>query len=264
MDLIGARPLALVTRPEPQASSWVEALAERGHAALALPLLEIAPAADPAAARAVWQALEPGDVLMFVSPAAAASFFGSLSGPSPWPSGALAAATGPGTVQSLMKAGVPREAIVAPPADAAQFDSEALWACLSAEPWAGRRVWIVRGEGGRDWLASRWAEAGAQVAFLETYQRREPVWSEAQAASAQAAVAAPESAVWLISSSESLKPLARLLPEARWSLCCAWVSHPRIAEAALTFGFGRALLIRPGVAAVVEALEADPTIRRPW
>ena len=43
---------------------------------------------------------------------------------------------------------------------------EHLWSLLAAMPWRGRHVAVVRGEEGRDWLASQWQEAGADVRFV--------------------------------------------------------------------------------------------------
>jgi uroporphyrinogen-III synthase len=148
------------------------------------------------------------------------------------------------------------------------LDSEALWECLKGEAWAGRKVCIVRGEGGRDWLATQWAQAGAELSFLEAYRRCDPEWRADQWAVARSAAASPESAVWLLSSSESLGPLHRLLPGRDWSTARAWASHPRIGAAAEAFGFGQVHLLQPGLPAVVEAVlgavGANSTIAPSW
>ncbi|MFN6997804.1 MAG: hypothetical protein ACK4PH_26745 [Aquincola tertiaricarbonis] len=46
------RPTVVVTRPREQAAAWVEALGAAGWPVVALPLIEIAPAVEPAAASA--------------------------------------------------------------------------------------------------------------------------------------------------------------------------------------------------------------------
>ena len=67
--------LALVTRPEPQASTWAQALRDAGLQAQALPLIGITPPADTAAVESIWMHLHQFRALMFVSPAAADWFF---------------------------------------------------------------------------------------------------------------------------------------------------------------------------------------------
>lgn len=254
-----AGPLAIVTRPEPQASQWVSKLRAQGVPARALPLLEISPAPDAAAVRAALAPLTAGDAVMFVSPNAASACLaclggltdaGALAGAWPWPPGLLAAATGPGTVAVLRQHGVPAEAIVAPAADAAQFDSEHLWQQLRQRPWAGRRALIVRGDGGRDWLADTWREAGAQLSFVQAYARSAPVWTAEQRAVRDQALAEPDSAVWLLSSSEAVDHLPGLAPGADWSGATAVASHPRIAERAWALGFGRVFDVKPTAEAV--------------
>lgn len=244
--------LALITRPQPQATQWVGKLAALGLHAVALPLLEIAPAPQPEMVRAAAAQWVAGDLVMFVSPNAAAQCMACLGGNWPWPSGVQAAATGPGTVAVLKAAGVPAECIVAPDADAAQFDSEHLWLKLQAQGWQGRRAWVVRGDGGRDWLAQTLQSAGAEVQFVQAYSRARPQWSAAQLAVLAQAVAKPEAHVWLLSSSEALDHLLALAPEVAWSRSVALASHPRIAQRARDLGFGRVDEILPTPEAVAQ------------
>ncbi|HSI57881.1 MAG TPA: uroporphyrinogen-III synthase [Ideonella sp.] len=256
----GEGPLALVTRPEPQAGQWVSKLRARGLRAEALPLITIVAAPDPDAVRAMYRCVAAAAIaaeqplVMFVSPNAAARFFECLAGLPGWPAGALAAATGPGTVAALRSAGVPGEAIVAPAAQAAQFDSEALWQLLREQPWAGRPVWIVRGDGGRDWFAETLRASGAQVAFVQGYARRGPQLGGPQQALLAQALAQPQTVRWLLSSSESVGHLGALAPGADWAAATALASHPRIAESARALGFGRVIELRPTVEAVVAAM----------
>jgi len=252
-----AQPLILVTRPEPQAGQWVTQLRDLGLQAGALPLLAIGPAPDPALLQATFQALRPGTLLMFVSPNAALRFFDALPTGARWPDGVLAAATGPGTVAALRAAGLVEGRIVAPAADSAQFDSEALWADLKAQDWRGRQVWVVRGEGGRDWLARTLAEAGAEVQFLQSYSRIAPDWTDTQRALLERAAARPDSVRWLLSSSEALDALRLSACGADWAASTAWATHPRIAGHARRFGFGRVVELRPTLDAVAAALGAE-------
>jgi uroporphyrinogen-III synthase len=255
---------AVVTRPEPQALAWCEQLAALGVQARALPLMAIAPAPDREALARWFATLAEGppraaSLVMFVSPNAAQCFVDALPAGWQWPAGLLAGATGPGTVAVLAASRVPPALIISPGADAAQFDSEHLWAQLRGRAaWAGGRVGIVRGDGGRDWLADRLRDAGAEVEFVQAYARRPPEWTELQRRVLADAQAQPQAVAWLMSSSEATDHLVALVPGADWTGALALASHPRIAEAARRLGFGRVIDIRPTPQAVADALRAHP------
>lgn len=254
---------ALVTRPRAQGAAWQQRLIALGVEAELLPLIGIAPAPDPAALREWFATLadEPAALIMFVSPNAASGLFDSQPAGWCWPDGTLAAATGPGTVAVLRAAGVPEALIVAPPEHAAQFDSETLWTVLeSRRSWEGTRVAVVRGDGGRDWLATQLRAAGADVEFVQSYARRAPELNADERQLLQRALADPARFAWLLSSSEAVDHLQALTPAADWSTSLALASHPRIAESARRHGFGQVIEVRPTLAAVVEALG---TLRAP-
>lgn len=244
----------IVTRPQPQADDWVAQLQALGVDAAALPLLAIGDAPDPAAVTAAWRGLARHALAMFVSPSAVERFFARRPSGLAWPPGTIAGSTGPGTARALQAAGVPASCIATPPADAPRFDSEALWAVLQdRRDWRGASALVVRGEGGRDWLAERLREAGATVAFVEAYRRGAPALDDEQARLLAAARADPAAHGWLFSSSEGVGQLAGLAPGADWSAAPAWATHPRIAEAARAAGFARVVLVAPAPVAVAEA-----------
>ena len=164
----------LVTRPAAQAREWVERLRAHGLDAEALPLIGIEPAADAKTLREAWVALDKRQLAVFVSPNAVEQFFALRPAGMAWPAATRAASPGPGTTRVLLQLGVPRDCLVEPAPDAAQFDSESLWAELAPLPWQGTRVLIVRGDGGRGWLAERLRGAGAEVQMLAAYRRGGP------------------------------------------------------------------------------------------
>lgn len=255
----------LVTRPAHDAQRWLRALSGRGLLAVALPLIDIAPAADARALQAAWRMLPQYLALMFVSANAVAHFFAARpvdvdvwgaagqTDPRAW-------ATGPGTRQALLDAGVAAEHIDAVAADAQRFDSEALWALTGASVRPGGRVLIVRGaddagrSAGRDWFAQRVAAAGAKAEFVVAYQRRLPRWTDAERA--LASQAARDGSVWLFSSSQAIGHLRRLLPAQRWDAARAVVTHPRIAQAARDAGFGVVCESRPALDDVIASIES--------
>jgi uroporphyrinogen-III synthase len=253
--------LLIVTRPPAQAAAWVRQLQALGQTAQALPLIDIAAVTDAAPLRAAWQGLAGKALVMFVSANAVAHFFALAPAAVVWPAGTRAGSTGPGTSAALRAAGVPEACLVEPALDAPNFDSEALWARLAAQDWAGRHALVVRGEDGRDWLAETLRERGAKVDFVAAYRRCRPVLKAAEQALLDSSLADPAACVWLLSSSEAVANLRALAPAADWSRSSAIASHPRIAESARGLGFGRVELAAPTPAAVVARLAAWPSIQ---
>jgi uroporphyrinogen-III synthase len=249
----------IVTRPAAQAQAWVRDLRERGLDALALPLIAIGAAADPQLVRGAWETLAQHSLVVFVSPNAVEQFFAAAPDGAHWPAGTLAGSPGPGTTRELRARVVPSAAIVEPAADAPQFDSEALWAQLSARPWQGRSALIVRGDGGRDWLADTLRGAGARVELLAAYRRVASKPDAAQRALLCAAVDAPAEHLWLFSSSEAIDRLAAMRPDldaGAWRHAHAVATHPRIAERARLLGIGAVHASRPGIDDVTACIQS--------
>ena len=185
----------LVTRPRDQAERWLTRLRAKGVDAQALPLIAIGPPGDDAPLREAWARLADCGFVMFVSVNAVAGLFAVRPPGAAWPAATLAGCTGPGTSAALHAHGVPAACIAEPPPEAAQFDSEALWHVIGARPWRGVRAIVVRGEGGRDWLAEQLAAQGAQVTFVEAYRRSLPVLGDDERALLQQAGNDPAQAV---------------------------------------------------------------------
>lgn len=243
----------LVTRPLAQAAPWIEVLRARGVDAHALPLIGIAPVADPAPVQRAWRGLASYALAVFVSPSAVASFFALRPDGAPWPDGLRAATPGPGSAAALREAGVLH--VIEPDPHAARFDSEGLWAELEGEAWGGRRVLVVRGDGGREWLAERLRERGADVRFVQAYRRTLPALDDGARTVLADALAHPQSCVWHFSSAQAIDHLAQLAPEADWSRSVALASHPRIAARARAAGFGTVREVAPTPGAVAAALQ---------
>jgi uroporphyrinogen-III synthase len=246
----------LVTRPAAQAAEWVAQLTARGIDAAALPLIGIATPRDTAAVTAAWQALAGQALVVFVSPNAVEQFFALRPEGLAWPAGVAAGSPGPGTTQALVARGVPSAAVVAPADDAAQFDSESLWARLSTRDWSGARVTIVRGDGGRDWLAETLRSRGADIAFVTAYRRVPPQPGADEQALLRQATAHPERHLWFFSSSEAIDHLDGLVPAADRQGAAALATHPRIAERASRAGFGAVHECRPTLDAVAACIQS--------
>jgi uroporphyrinogen-III synthase len=173
----------IVTRVQPQARQWADRFEACGRDALVLPLIEVRGLADATAVRAAWLNLSNYKAAMFVSRHAVDYFFQAKPAPAHGEH-ALSAmtprwwATGPGTAHALLAHGVATPSLDTPPEQAGQFDSEALWRQVHPQVQPGDRVLIVRGDSvtpdgrslvdndqgvGREWLAERLRQSGAQV-----------------------------------------------------------------------------------------------------
>lgn len=262
-------PRVIVTRPEREAQQWVAALQARGIDAQALPLIAISAPAD-AGALAAARANVPGyRTIMVVSSNAAQHFFDSktaqtLSGQAPAAIKTRVWSPGPGTARTLQALGVDAARIDTPAPDAAQFDSESLWEQVHGQIGPGDRVLIVRGteagaaeQGtGRDWLAQQIQAAGGQVDFVVAYTRGAPRWTEAQRQAALQATV--DGSLWLLSSSQALENLCAALSGQSWQQSRALATHPRIAQAAHSKGFGSVRECRPAIDDVVASIESAP------
>ena len=264
----------IVTRPMHEAKAWADALHDKGHDVQVWPLIDIAPPHDLAPVHHAWQQWRTWHAVMFVSAQAVRLFFAQRpdkQGDGDNPAADLFAAppqpeprcwaTGLGTQRALLQAGVPASRIDAPDATSTQFDSETLWQRVHTEVAPGQSVLIVRGSdaaqpgvgAGRDWLGEQLQAKGVSVHWVAAYERRPPVWPDAQRA--QAIAATQDGSIWLLSSSQALQHLQQLLPDATWHTACALVTHPRIAQAAQNLGFGRVMQARPVLADVLASLE---------
>jgi len=249
----------LVTRPAAQAADWVEQLRHEAIDAVALPLIGIAPVADPTALHRAWHGLAQQRLIVFVSPNAAEQFFAQRPPGALWPAALLAGSPGPGTTRVLIGLGVPAACVVEPAADAAQFDSESLWLQLRDHDWRGANVLIVRGDGGREWLAQTLQEAGAAVAHVAAYRRVAPVFDASALALLRAALDRPAAHLWFFSSSEAIDNLvaAPAVAAAAWAQALAIATHPRIAARARQAGFARVVEARPSLPAVVACIQSS-------
>lgn len=265
-----AKPSVVVTRPHKEAGPWVERLTQQGFHAIAVPLIEIAPAPDTAPLVQAWAHIDDFDAIMFVSGNAVSQFFASKpkAVPQPFastPSRPRAMVTGPGSYAALLACGADPQAIDAPALDGGQFDSEALWQQVRSQVRPGFRVLVVRGDSavagvnvegiGRDWFAQQLTQAGGQCAFVVAYQRVAPVWSLEE--KTRISAAATDGSFWLLSSTEALGNLIASLPGQDWQHAKAVATHPRIAKAAQAAGFGTVLESRPLIQEVIASIESS-------
>ncbi|MDP5239353.1 uroporphyrinogen-III synthase [Uliginosibacterium sp. 31-16] len=154
----------VTTRPAGQADGLAGELSMLGAEVLNFPVIGIA-AADPAPLQAL--NLADFQLAFFVSPNAVEQAF-RIRPFEDWPAALLLATVGPASARALALQGCP--VVISP---GSGFDSESVLALpeFSAEALAGKRVLLLRGDGGRELLADTLRERGAQVVQVSCYRR---------------------------------------------------------------------------------------------
>jgi uroporphyrinogen-III synthase len=256
-------PRLILTRPDPENASWLQALSHLGAQAVAWPLIDILPTPqEPERWRQVWATLSDLRAVMFVSRSAVQHFFARRPAGAVWPIATRAWCTGPGTRRALIDQGLSDQSIDAPP-QGGTWDTEHLWPVVTSQVAPGHRFLFVRGtdasEGGfitpssdpvavdsgvgRDWLAQQVQRLGGHIIWVVSYVRSAPKWNPDQIAQAQSS--AGDGSVWVFSSSQAVAHLGQLLPGQDWRSARAVATHERIARRARELGFGQVLISAP-------------------
>jgi len=248
MSLQGKR--ILVTRPAAQAGKLAQMISAQGGQAVLFPLLEIGPADDPGPLQRAIAQLDDFAVAIFISPNAIDFGLSAILAVRPWPSRLQAATIGPGSAAQLASQGVGQ--VLVP---AARFDSEALLElpAFQAEAVVGKKVLLLRGNGGRELLADTLRQRGAQVDAATCYRRSPP----ADAAPLVSLLRNRQLDALTISSSEGLRNLLALLDTDAFACLRQlplFVPHQRIAEEAAKLGLHRVMLSAPTDAGIIESL----------
>jgi len=240
----------VVTRPAAQAARLADLIAAQGGEPVLFPLLEISPAADPAPLQQAVSRLDEYALAVFISPNAVDFSLPQLLTQRTWPSDLQAAAIGQSTVAQLATYGITR--VIAP---RQRFDSEALLELpeLQSDLVVGKKILILRGDGGRELLAETLSKRGAAVDYVTCYHRSAP----ADAALMLSLLRNRQLDALTISSSEGLRNLWALLDTDDAARLCAvplFVPHQRIAEVAAGLGLQRIVLTAPADAGIIEGL----------
>ena len=190
----------LVTRPAGQAEELIAAIKAAGGRSIVFPVIEIAPRSPQDIASDLAGLPDP-DIVIFVSR-------NSVEHGLAWSEGGAIAAVGPATASAIEAAA--RVVDIRP---ASGFDSESLLEEPALTDVRGKTIRIIRGNGGRELLATTLRERGANVDYLEVYARRTPDYPEAEIADLVRQLEAGDIAVVIVMSVESFHNLLVLLPE---------------------------------------------------
>jgi len=159
----------VVTRPVHQAEKLCQLVEAAGGTAVRFPVIDILPPENPQQCRAQLARLTDYDLAVFVSGNAVNATMAMLETPQAWPVNLPIAAVGKATAQAITKKGLPTPLVAPEP-----FNSEALLSVPELQMLEGKRILIFRGNSGRELLRDRLCERGAQVDYIECYQRGIP------------------------------------------------------------------------------------------
>lgn len=232
----------MVTRPAGQSSGLLAALVSAGMQPLELPLLRLE--AIPRPPPENLPQCPALDLVIAVSPSAV--HFGRSWWPWDWPPRCPVAGVGTGTARAWRDAGARK--VIAPEGDG---DSEALLADPALRDVAGRRLLILRGEGGRDLLGPALTRHGARVDEWLCYRRHAP---QGLGERLTELLRDPPDA-WTVTSSEALANLEAAWPGHAARAAPLFAPHPRIAQLARAAGW-RTVLTGAGDAGLMAALQA--------
>lgn len=248
----------LVTRPAGQGAQLLAGIEALGGVATHIPFLKITVRTDQSALAHIAQSLPTYDACIFISANAAQVAWPTLAATG-WPTALVAVAIGPGTARVLRDLGASQ--VIFP---TSQFDSEGLLAEAAFSEYAcrGRRIALIRGEGGRDFFANTLRQRGAQVDEAAVYTRS--LCGEAVPSLRAWLETIPKTCAvnLLISSSESLQRLMTAIDQLDAMLAHrlrnlpVLVPHVRIGECAQRLGFAQVMLTPGGDAGILDFLRS--------
>ena len=188
----------LVTRPRTLADDLENEITRHGGTCTSFPVIDIV-ARSAAAIRRDAARLPQADITIFISRNAVLHGIGYAGG--------KLAAIGPSTADAILATGHP---VAIQPSRG--FDTEHLLAEDALTDVRGKVIRIIRGNGGREKLATALRERGARVDYLSAYERRPPVYTDDVLSDLETRWRAGEIDAVVVMSVESFENLVRLLP----------------------------------------------------
>ena len=156
----------LVTRPAGQAQGLCTLIEASGGKAVQLPAIEIVPPGDTTPLANTVDSLDQFDLAVFISINAVNYGLDFILQQRAWPEGILIAAVGPTSNVAVEQHGLQVDLV-----PEHEFSSEGLLALDALQNMRGKRVVIFRGNGGRKTLCDTLMARGADVEYVEVYQR---------------------------------------------------------------------------------------------
>jgi len=241
----------LVTRPAHQAGPLCDLITDAGGRPVRFPLLRILDNGDTPEVTERLMRLRDYDLAIFISPNAVYYGLAAIGRHGGLPHGLKLAVVGGGSAREL-KQHLGRKPDLAP---SHRYDSEGLLALPGLQAVQGKRILILRGNGGRELLGTTLRARGARVDYAEVYRREAP---EADAAEEDWL---DKSAILTVTSGEAVQNLVAATPEAQRGTLFAKpliVVSERTAALARELGFTRAVRVSQTASdeAIMEAVIA--------
>lgn len=216
----------VITRPSEQSKTLINMIEDVGGECISFPLIEIVALEDYRSFDAHLDNLAQFDMVVFISANAVEQAMKRCQAHAiTFPAQLTCVAVGPSTAQALKQHGIQR--VLMPEQ---QFDSEGVLLLPQFQHLQHQRILLVKGEGGRDHLASVMQQRGAQVINAICYRRSCPqqdtrVLDEAWKQGGFDGI--------LLTSSEAMRTFLKLAQHQAWlSKCKIFVNHPRVATQA--------------------------------
>lgn len=242
----------LVTRPAGQADGLCHLLEGAGYTAVPLATIEIREPAAVEPLQSLVESLQDYDLAVFISVNAVNRGLDYILARRDWPQQVKVAAVGASSAAALREHGLAPDLV-----PVHQYNSEALLALDELQDMQGRRVVILRGNGGREQLRDTLRARGAQVDYVEVYRRVCPA-TDTQLMRSLLQPGALD--VITVTSNETLQNLFSMAggggqPQLRTLPLV--VASERQAQLAQQLGFEHAALVaeNAGDAAIVEAVK---------
>ena len=243
----------VITRPREQAADLSRRIEQLGGKPLLFPLLEIEAVRDDGVLREQISRLKQTDLAIFISPNAVRYGMAAIRAAGDVPASLKIASVGQGSAKALRDLGIGH--IISP---TERFDSESLLALPELQNVTGKRVMILRGDGGRELLGDTLKARGATVEYVTCYLRSKP-----EVDAGALLNAAPHAIT--VTSSEALSYLWEMLEEAgrtRLAAVPLFVPHERIAQAARQQGWQQVTVTESGDDGMLSGLIAWANTKR--
>jgi len=242
----------VVTRPAHQAEHLCQLIEQAGGRAIPFPTIAIAPPEDKAALAAQLTHLKDFDLAIFISANAVSHCHRLLKGG--LPTGLKLVVVGKATARQLHTS-FSRQPDIVPTSG---FNSEALLALPELQQVRGKRIIILRGEGGRTLLGDCLGERGAEVDYANLYRRVQP---QVDNTSIERLVQHAAADIIVATSGEGLENLFAMLGETYRVWLCRLpllVVNQRLYERARQLGFAAEILVtrEPADEAILECIQA--------
>ena len=240
----------MVTRPVHQAAHLAEGIKMAGGEPFIFPTISILPTPLSTSDKKRLQDIKQFDIIVFISPNAVE--FG-LNHIVKLPENTRLATIGGGSAKALEKK-LGRRPDISPKEN---FNSEGLLATPEMQDVQNKHILIIRGQGGREHLKQTLEQRGADVEYLNVYQREKP---KTNSHDYEQYLQNNELAAIVITSAESLKNLLALTPkEVRPQLLRVplMLINQRIVSHAKEAGFGDEIYLATQASddAIIKALE---------